>query len=971
MSSSWFFYYQTKGGEEHWKLELAEKREAVTRDTQPAFVSVLDLSSVPDDNDWSKVRYRGPLYFDFDADGDLDLVCDQFKNFLGKLDSLGFDISQARLYLSGGKGMHVEIPQECFLPKVPANGTPWLPYVYRAMAESIVVDTMDLRVYTGKRGRMWRTPGVKRENGNYKVAITLEDALTITPELYVELISAPSPAIEPAPSSCNSSLAMLFERSKEKVVTQMRGKKKRQAAANAFLEPWKKAKRHPPTIEALMAGENVLEGAGFQQLSMQLSIYATSVGMSLEEYLERCRGLCEKHVSDSRRYATVAKRREELARMWRYMEENTLYEFDPAPVAALVKKGVPVVDLGVMDKEDHEDTPAEEATHDAGDGETATDVVQVDLHKGVRKGFFMNGDGMFKKEGDVVVSLCRATFRKVESFFDVERKEFKGFEFDLCVKGSKTTRQMLGAEAFTSAASMKKFFVAHQLSFQGGDPETTALLDIVAEKARRGGRIYTYPREGFFIIDNPESDDKEPVKVYLTQHEYQSSVKEEDENYFRLRYRPTQAISSYNIDVHRAPELDDDMVPALHDLFRFNRETEVADLVGWFVACHYRSAYLHLFRQFPLLQIYGEAGAGKSQTVLTLARLHWYMTDVSIKSAMSCTPFAMDAHASSSTSAPFILDEFKPRELRKIGGRYEKLKDVLKACYIGADIGERGTVNRGAESNLAIVKSKATAPIVFMGEAIEMETAIIERSVCVNLSKSFQTKARQDAFHRLEANGTALSALGREIVQMGFALNLPAMREEVRAIQASIEARMPNFDDDTKKRAAPRMIFNRAVVVHALRTLQKILARRYGSEFDDAINGLLSTKSGETAEQAKMVTVLGMSEISKVINRIAALTREIDQPYEVRLGKDYAIGDGWVDMKVDKAYDQYRRYCAAIHDTPLFDTVETFSHAINSYSPCIDKHCVSSELNEDGNNERVVRFDSRRLMKEGVNSFRS
>lgn len=976
MSNNWFFFYQRDGKESKWNLELSTKREQVVNEVKPAFSTVLDLSSVPDDNDWSKVRYRGGMYFDLDADGDLDLVCEQFGVLLGKLDSeLDFDVSQARFFASGSKGFHIEIPEACFQPKVSANGTTWLPYIYRAMAESLMVDTLDLTVYTGKRGRQWRTTNVKRENGMYKVPLTLEEALSITPDLYRELIQAPRKLPVPTPPVCNSKFAMLFERSKDKIVTQMRGKKKRAEKANAILDPWKKARKTPPTIEGIMSGEIVAESAGFQSIAMQLAIYAASVEMPLPEFLDRCKGLCESHQSDSRRYNTVAKRREELSRMWQYMSESSLYDFDVGPIARLVKPGVPLDDLGVMAQDDDEDQPAqtyEEGDEEDGDGPTVATPAGEDAHKGVRKGFFMNGQGMWKRgaEGNSE-PVCRATLRNVESFFDLERREFKGYEFDIFVKGKKRGRTMLAADAFTSAQSLRKFFVAQQLSFQGGEPETMALFDIMSDKASRGGQVYTWPREGFFIINNPAHDKPVPVKVYLTQDTYLASVGPDDDDYFRLRYRPTQAISSYNIDIHRAPELGPEHAAALHDLFNFTRSDIAADMIGWFVACHYRSAYLNLFNQFPLLQVYGEAGAGKSQTVWLLAHLHWYLTDISVKSAASCTPFAMDSHASSSTSAPFILDEFKPRELRQQKGKYEKIKDVLKACYIGADIGERGTINKGAESHLAIVKSKATAPIVFMGEAIEMETAIIERSVCVNLSKSYQTRQRQEAFKRLHADPTALSAVGRAIVECGFALDLEVMRQEVREIQADIEARMPDFDDETRKRAAPRLIYNRAVVVHGLRTLKRVLQRSFGDEFDADIDALTTTKSTETsAEEARVTTIYGMSEISKVLSRIALLSRAKDEPWEVQIGIAYLKEDGYVELRVEHAYDRYRRYCAAVNDTPLFDSLDAFSYALNSYSPVIDKICASSPLRDDGSTERIVRFDMRKLTKEGVQAFR-
>lgn len=975
-SSNWFYLYQKKGGEDAWVLSHADKRASDIAGINPAFVTVLDLSSIPDDSDWSKVRYRGGIYFDFDADDDIELACDQFQAFLAKLDSeLNFDIAQAYLYATGGRGFHIEIPQACFLPKVPETGTAWLPYIYEAMAQSLVVDTLDLRVYSGKRGRMWRTPNVKRENGNYKVPLSLSEALTMTPGLYAELIKAPRPPEVPTPPSCNSAFAMLFDRSKAKIVTKMRGAKKRAAVANAFLDPWKAAKATPPTIEGLMSGEIVAEGAGFQQLSMQLAIYAAATSIPLAEFLDRCKGLCESHVSDSRRYGSFEKRKEELARMWRYMSENSLYEFDPAPLIKLVKPGTNVADLGIMETEDSGDKPAATATAtedgDASDGD-AVQVVAGDMHKGMRKGFFMNADGMFKRNGENTEPLCRATLRNVEAFYDVDKQQFLGYEFDVVQKGHKTIRSMLGAEAFTSGVALKRFFAAHQIGFQGGDFEAMSLFDVMAEKAKRGGRVYVFPREGFMVMNNPHADTPEPVKCYLTQSTFISSLAEDDPAYFRLRYRPTQATSSYNIDIHRAPELDDSMIGAIHDLFSFTRDDVAADLIGWFVACHYRSAYLRLFDQFPLLQIWGEAGAGKSQTVLMLARMHWYLKEVSIKSSASFTPFAIDSHISSSTSAPFILDEFKPRELKQQGkGKYEKLKDVMKASYIGGDVGERGTLNKGAETTLSVIKSKATAPLVFMGEAIEMETAIIERCVTVNLTKQYQNKQREKAFNRLKADPSALSALGRAIVELGFSLNLPAMRAEVESIQAEIQASMPEIDDENIRRAAPRLIFNRAVVIHALRTLRYVLQKRFGSEFDAPIAELLKTRLANMSEDTRTTAVHTMSEASKVISRIALLSRNIDTPYEMVPNRDYIVGPGWVEIRVEKAYDQYRRYCATMHDVPLFDSLETFIYALSAYSPCIDRLCASSALRAEGSTERIVRLDQQRLNREGVQSFRS
>lgn len=972
MSNNFYFFYQQGGKEDAWTMAMAAERDKVLA-RSPAFSTVLDLSSVPDDNDWSKVRYRGPFYADFDAGDDLPLVCEQFTTFLAKVSSeLDFDISQARMFASGSKGFHIEIPQECFMPKVPANGTPWLAYVYRLMAESLMVETLDLNVYTGKRGRQWRTTNVQRTNGCYKVPLSLEDALSITPELYRDLISEPRPQAVTTPPSTNPAFAMLFERSREKVLNNMRTKKKRVEKASALLKPWQDAGMTPPSIDRIMSGQDLSPTAGFQAIAMQLAVYAATVGMPEAEFLDRCRGLMDAHVSDGVRYNTPERRRNELSRMWQYMTENSLYDFEVGPVARLLKQGTDTSDLGIMETQDTGDRPKTETP----DGDTAPDgdtsPIQLDVHKRLRRGFFMNAEGMFRRNGDEVDPISRATLRKVDAFYDAEKSTFAGYEFDIVVGGKVRRREMASADVFTSAQNLRKFFGAHQISFQGSESDAAALMDVMAEKAESGGRIYVYPREGFFVLPHPENETLPPVKVFLTKDTFLSSLGPDDENYFQLKYRPTTVTSSYQIDVHWAPDLDDTMAAAVDDLFVFNRPTVVADMLGWFIACHYRNLYLRLFSQFPMLQAYGEAGSGKSQTVWLLAHLHWYVSDrISLKSAMSFTPFALDAHASSSTSAPFIIDEYKPRELRSAKGKFEKIKDLFKASYIGADIGERGTVNKGAENTLALIKSKATAPVCFMAEAIEMETAIIERSVCVPFSKLFHSKEREDAFTRLHEDPAVLSAIGRRVIQEGFRIDLKKMREEVRGIVKEIESRLPAFGDETKRRMAPRMIYNRAVVIHGLRVLKHVLQQTFGTKYDDRVDALINAKAtGSGGEDEQVMQIHAMSEISKVVSRIALLSRDRDAVHEMIAGKDYLPGDGWVELRVERAYDKYRTYCAGIRDTPLFDTLEAFTHALGNYSPCIDRVCASSDLRAEGSTERIVRLSLPLLLKEGVQSFK-
>ena len=83
------------------------------------------------------------------------------------------------------------MPLACIIPHVKPEGIAHQPAVYREIAHYLYVNNLDLRVYTAKRGRMWRVPNIERTIGLYKVALTPTEALSMTPELYLDLCSTP------------------------------------------------------------------------------------------------------------------------------------------------------------------------------------------------------------------------------------------------------------------------------------------------------------------------------------------------------------------------------------------------------------------------------------------------------------------------------------------------------------------------------------------------------------------------------------------------------------------------------------------------------------------------------------------------------------------------------------------------------------------------------------------------------------
>ena len=323
-----------------WIEAPAADREKIEASGKAEFTTVLSLDNSHEDP--SQWLYQGPFYIDLD--GEIEETISQTQAFLKHLDGIGLDLEQIKVFASGKKGFHIEVPQGCFLPD--PKPLQYLPAIYKEVAFFLYFDTLDLAVYTAKKGRMWRCPNFKRpETGTYKVQITPEEAFSMTPATYAELVSQPRPLWQPeAPTLCPR-LAVIFTAARDKVTHGLAKRKTNSHTEKAFADRFKGYKL-PPTLAAMCRGEiPAREEIGFQQLAMQISIAAHGCGTSENDLIAACQGLIKNHVGDSSRYGTPARREAEIRRMWRYMEGNPAYTAGASAVRSILPKRAPCRDL--------------------------------------------------------------------------------------------------------------------------------------------------------------------------------------------------------------------------------------------------------------------------------------------------------------------------------------------------------------------------------------------------------------------------------------------------------------------------------------------------------------------------------------------------------------------------------------------------------------------------------------------------
>ena len=962
-----YFFYQIEGGEEAWKFALSDHREKVQAEKKPAFVTVLDVHSIPEDSwgreEYAAMRYSGGFYADWDAQ-DIESAISNFHKFLTNLEDNGVNLKSLRLYATGGRGFHLEIPPQVFMPKVPKTGVVALPYVYREMAMEMVVDTLDLRVYTGRRGRMWRTCGVKRTNGAYKVPLTLDEALAITPESYVELCAEPREEPVRAEPELSTYLSAMYMKFVEKTGEAL----KRRAKTSGDVELLAKFKgEFPPTIERIMRGEGLAPNIGFQKLSMQLAIAANALGKTADELVEAAAGLCKTHSGDSSRYGSPRKRKDELRRMWEYTHDNPCYSYSNGGIRSLVAPGESTSDLDApsrgltsgasMDDEEDEVDGEVELTKEQ---EEELDFANRALEEGLK----IQMRGVFKPSQEGAKSISNVGWTKPQNLMEAHRDgggnhTSLGLVVNIFSDKRPCGRHTVGDRAFVSRSSLTQYCSAYGGIFSGSDTMAGAVKLILTRKANKEAKvIYAIHKEGLEVLQDPCVFDR--IKKDVVWVSPGAIFKQCDTEYTYQPQMVTNAI--FDSDLHMAEPIKDtpEIRAWLHAVLTINTPTTMAQMLGWFVSCFHKQFYQQAFNQFPLLHPNGPAGSGKTQTSLLLGRMHTFTHDAKMLSCGTVTTqYALKAALTGSCSIPLVLDEYKPTEMGPV--RTDFLMQAFRLAY-NQGKGASGAIgNSNASSSFKdITDFTFSTPIVYLAEAQEMQTAIVQRSLPVAFSLA-NTLDRREAWDLALKGQDHMGELGRLILKYSFMETVETRRAALTPICDELRASFPRSVHD-------RQVYNLAIVLEGLNYLGGVLTSVFGDEFKEPLAMLKRAIHEHKAE----LNVSAQSEAGKMFNDLSLISRTADSDSEFYMqeGKDYIVRDGYIELRMREMFVKYFTWCRRTGMEPYYSSSEAFIVAMGKFPPTMDKVCTDSPLKATGQS-RVFRFNLERLMAEGVEAFRT
>lgn len=234
-------------------------------------------------------------------------------------DVYGVDPDQWRSYLSGKKGVHLELPAEVLGTTA---GHTFLSLGYKRIAKDIEGELnvkLDTSMYTRGTPKPYRQPNVMRETGTCKRQIWPDDLYEITDEDEYRLAcSEPGKTWQPGNIERNDVLAAKMEFYLAEAVKHQELIKNAPQLSSDDLD--RLSLCIPPCMITLANLTSFAKGNTFNDIAIQLTAYAVTAKMSESEFMAGCSPFIENYPSTS--LNTPEKRYENCRARFRTMAAN-------------------------------------------------------------------------------------------------------------------------------------------------------------------------------------------------------------------------------------------------------------------------------------------------------------------------------------------------------------------------------------------------------------------------------------------------------------------------------------------------------------------------------------------------------------------------------------------------------------------------------------------------------------------------
>jgi hypothetical protein len=875
---------------EEWRLYDESQLAGLPK--PPAFITVLAVDKDPEsvaeqgEDPIEHVKYFGPMYFDFDGP-DLDEVLDEVREVLIWLHKkLDIPKEFIHCWLSGQKGVHLTIPSQVFGVKTPIKALPW---AYREIAAIHQGQFLDMGVYSCGRGRMWRCEGVARPvTGTFKVGVSFAELEGMDAEQYGVLVANPRPSLErqvPAKS-------LVFPKAEATCkVARSAAAKRRRALKGSVTVPRETLRAYegiPGCIEKLITDGDNAE-SNWNQAAMQVAAYVAAryEKTESEEYEQDIVGPFVANVHSSSRPTETERHKhvhEQLNRAF-----SGRMKFSTGALISVIGKPCGNCPICRADVAAGEITTEGEITLDP---DTRVKATTTGYH-------YVNETGMRRLTNFLFLPHTRVHVLET----DTEGKSRKGDV--LALIGTLVDEygvEIRNREIETDAWSSKGRLVAaigriEDVFLPMAEADIQPIYKAVRSLARLNKRevkeMIRTTQCGVIFYDGESG---------LTPHYVESGgayARHETDSPFKFQgehcQSPTLLKNVYPFDDDRELEA------TLAALTQINEPHLVAQMIGWAVACHFREhVHMACAGQFPLMNISGGAGSGKSSTAMLVCHLNGIDYDAAgFLNVEITTPYPLTLFVSSSTTVPRLLEEVNPQNMKPVMAR--EVLGILKAAWNKAVISKGAIVN----GKLGTTNTRISSPILYVSEQGPTESAIQERTLVVQLSP--RTLVSGNVSEQFKA-----AYLGRaSLFRMAKALVTQALITSPKAVGQIVDSMAERVPEQFGIR--PRFAFQ--VALFGLDTLARTMDE-CGVKGSAAVNALGDSL---VAYLSSNVSTLRKDKIRSAVDKVLAYMdvlagESADRTTGLRAGDHYWRSGDYLYLVLQDCMPRYRRYMVGMQE---------------------------------------------------------
>lgn len=871
---------------EAWKLYAESQLHDLPQ--PPAFITVLAVDKDPEsvaeqgEDPIDHVKYFGPMYFDFDG-ADIDEVLDDVRGVLEHL-TKQMEIPKAFIHcwLSGQKGVHITVPAQVFGIKTPTKLLPW---IWQGIAETFQADTLDRSVYSCGRGRMWRCEGVARPNtGTFKIGVTYDELMEMDADQYTTLVADPRPPLsQQVPAK---SLVFPKAESAMKVAKQNASKKLRamKSATTIPADKLRALEETPGCIEILINEGDCVE-SNWNQAAMQLASFIAARYNRDEsaEYESELVTPFVVNVESSSRPTEKERRKHVHDQLNRAFGGRMKF----APGALIATIGKPCGNC-IICRGDVADKPVEESV--------AVEGLPIVVRA---NNYFQETDNGARQlsSGYIDPQSIVYILEKEEDYLRLGQEEAM-----LCTVVTPTgshTNIRVPNDVWQSTKGMQSLMNGYGGSFRGSDKDLQVLKEyMTALVLKKGVNKVIRTEQCGLMFYREQSGAVSPHYV-----EYRGSYARYGvESPFK--YFGDPSISTNLIAGDYPDEGDTEVEEAIYHLCRINEPHWVGAMIGWMVACHFREHLHQEFTQFPLLNISGNAGSGKSSTAFLLCNLNGIdYTTADFMNVEVATIYPLIKFISSSTTVPRLIEEVNPSIMSNQVA--QKVLGIFKAAWNRSPV-PRGHIASG--KGVAVSQDRVSSPVVYTSEQTSIVPSLRNRTVEVKLSsKALVNSDMKDHFRAAYERRPALQRLAKSLVTTALSTSPRDVAAGVRALAAEVPETIGE---------RPRYSFQ--VVLYGLEMLAKTLDDSGLKGADDVAMISKALKEFLQDHSVDMEREKSISEVDRVLASMDEMAGEdSDRSDCLRPGDHYWRAGKFLSIVLQSCMPRYCRYARNIGDTPV------------------------------------------------------